>query len=112
MHVNALEVEQHPHNDVFSRCRSEQRLAEGNLAADVFLQQHPAIVLRKQRAAMEGIDDEASAGALADVRTPHQEVPWKVDSVDVQASPASDFHVHERQGDRDTGPTVKDIVET
>ena len=59
--VDALQVEQHPHDDLLPRGRRQQRSAERDLAADVLLQQQPAVVLRQQRAGVERIDDQSCA---------------------------------------------------
>ena len=58
VHVDALQVEQHPDDDLRRAWRARSSdLLNAILAADVLLQQHAAVVLREQRAAVERIDD-------------------------------------------------------
>ena len=89
----------------------QERLAERDLGADVLLQQHAAVVLREQRAAVERIDQQAAAGAFADIRAAHQKMTREVDAVDVQARAPGDFHVDERQRDRNARAVIEHLVE-
>ena len=47
VHVDALQIEQHAHDDLRARRRRHERSAESHFRADMLLQQRPAIVLRE-----------------------------------------------------------------
>src|SRR5204863_5286839 len=111
VHVDALQVQQHADDDFLAGSRREQRLAKCDLGADVLLQQHAAVALRQQRAAVKRIDQQAAGGAFADVRAAYEKMTREVDAVDVQPRAPGDFHVDDRQRDRNARAMIEHLVE-
>ena len=57
-HVEPLQVDEHPHDDLMPRRWFEQRSIEGGGVADVLAQQLAAVDLGKERALVERVDDQ------------------------------------------------------
>ena len=87
---------------------------EGGLVADVLPQKLAAIVLRQPRAAVKRIDDAAPptrASPLIAIPRTKQEMTREIDAVHVQAGPARDLEVHDREADGDAGAAIEYLVD-
>ena len=68
-------------------------------------------VLRQQRATVKRVDNEiVCLREPAPGRTSQQEVSWKIHAFDVYAGPPRDFHIDQRQRDRDAGAPIQMIT--
>ena len=117
-HVHALQVQQHARENLrLGRMAQQMHLDERFvlvvIVADrVAAQQLAACLLGQQRAAVERIDDQilrerqAAAG-----RTAQEKMTGEVDALDVEPRAPRDFHIQQRERNRDPGSAVEHLVE-
>ena len=114
--VDALQVDEHADDDLRLGGPCEHATVEPYLVAGVRSQQLPAVELREDGAAVEGVDDQLAAvdgrgrRTLGNARMDaQQEVTGKIDAVDAKTGPPGHLDVDEGERDRDALASIDDV---
>src|SRR5207245_1266835 len=105
-YVEALQIHQHPDDDVLARGGREQLAVEGGFLADVLAEQMAAVDLREQRPGVKRIDDDVFAGAR-----PNEKVPGEVHAFEAESRAAPDLEIDGGQADRNAEPAIEHFIQ-